>query len=189
VTAAGRRGVLPAAYRLSPAPPPVTGEWPQAPLIDDPHGFIRSGADHMTPAPAAFDVDLFEALNAQYAGKPIVPKPPGRDAASRSDKARQRLDHIHQSIGLAGQRVLEFGCGSGYEVWYLAHHFGAEATGVDIAERHAWSVLADERTRFVMADLAVERPFPADHFDRIISFSVFEHVVHPHAALRELYRV
>ncbi len=185
----GRREILPAKYRLSPPPAPIEAAWPEAPLVDEPHKFIRSAVTPMTPLPARFDVELFESLNEEYAARPIVPVPPGRDAASRSDKARKRLIEVHQSIGLAGQRVLEFGCGSGYEVWYLAHHFGATATGVDVAERRAWSVLADDRTRFVMADLATERPFAEASFDRIVSFSVFEHVAHPHAALAELYRV
>jgi len=189
VSRGGSRGILPSVYRVSPAPPSVTGPWPDAPLIDDPHGFVRSALKPGLPQPEVYDIDLFEALNAEYASKPVVPKPPGRDAASRSDKARKRLNDIHQTIGLAGMRVLEFGCGSGYEVWYLAHRFKAHATGVDVAERRAWSVLSDDRTQFVMADLAVERPFPADQFDRILSFSVFEHVAHPYAALAELYRV
>ena len=187
--AGGRRKTLPATYRVVPAPPPVAGDWPTAPLIDEPGGVVRSAAERVAPLPEAFDIDLFEALNAEYADKPLVPRPPGRDARSRSDNAPRRLTDVHGAIGLAGQRVLEFGCGPGYEVWYLAHHFGADATGIDIVERHAWSVLADERTRFVMADLAVEQPFPADHFDRIVSFAVLEHVAHPHGTLRELHRI
>jgi cyclopropane fatty-acyl-phospholipid synthase-like methyltransferase len=184
-----RRETLPATYRISPAPPPVDSHWPTAPLIDEPHKPVRSIGSEVALAPAAFDIDLFEALNAEYEAKPIVPKPPGRDAASRSDKARKRLESIHQSIGLANQRVLEFGCGAGYEVWYLAHHLGADATGVDVVQRRAWSVLANDRTHFVMADLAKEQPYEANTFDRIVSFSVFEHVAHPYAALRELHRI
>ena len=189
VAVGGRARTVPLSYRISPAPPPIAGAWPEPPLIDHPHKYIRSAAQPVMPTPEQFDADLFEALNTEYEARPLVPRPPGRDAASLSDKARSRLGEIHTSIGLAGQRVLEFGCGSGYEVWYLAHHLGADATGVDIAERRAWSVLTDDRTRFVMADIARERAFPEDHFDRIVSFSVFEHVAHPHATLRELYRI
>ena len=188
VTAGGVREVRPATYRITPSPPPITTPWPDPPPIDDPHRFLRS-----VETPAATEpvhgIELFEALNEEYASRPIVPRPPGRDAGARSDKARQRLDEIHQAIGLAGQRVLEFGCGAGYEVWYLAHHFGADATGVDVAERRAWATLRDPRTSYVLADLAVDRPFEADTFDRILSFSVFEHVAHPYAVLRELHRI
>jgi SAM-dependent methyltransferase len=186
---AGRSVALPATYQVSPPPPPVGDGWPEAPLIDDPHRGIRSVAHGMARMPPVMDIELFEALNEEYASKPIVPVPPGRDAASRSTRARDRLLEVHRSIGLAGQRVLEFGCGSGYEVWYLAHHFDAQVTGVDIVERHAWSVLADDRTHYLMADLAADRHLAAASFDRILSFAVFEHVVHPHAVMTELFRL
>jgi len=35
----------------------------------------------------------------------------------------------------------------------------------------------------------VDRPFPGASFDRIVSFSVFEHVGHPYASAAELFRV
>jgi len=118
-----------------------------------------------------------------------VPEPRGNDPASDSVRARERLIRVHRSIDLADRRVLEFGCGPGYEVWTLSHQFGSDATGIDVVERAAWQTLADERTHYVLADIAVDRPFPADHFDRIVSFSVFEHVVHPRSTLEELSRV
>ena len=96
---------------------------------------------------------------------------------------------VHRSVDLHDKRVLEFGCGGGFETWLLGHHFGADAWGVDIQERAAWATLRDDRTHLVLADLAVDQPFEANYFDRIYSFYVFEHVEHPHAALAELYRV
>ncbi len=159
----------------------------EPPDVEDPGGVIRSAAAKPAPMPA-FDIDLFEALNEEYAAHPLVPAPTGMDSASRAERARRRLETVHESIGLAGQRVLEFGCGAGFEIWYLDHWFGADATGVDIAERRAWASLSGDRTHFVLADLGVDSPFPADHFDRIVSFSVFEHVDHPYAALAALYR-
>ena len=139
--------------------------------------------------PPVFDVELFEALNLEYASKPIVPRPRGNDPASSAARARKRLDMVHEEVDLGGARALEFGCGAGFEVWMLSHRFDADATGIDVVSRTSWPALTNERTRFVMADLAADQPFPADHFDRIVSFSVFEHVSHPHAALAELHRV
>lgn len=188
-TEAGARKSVPRKYRSAVKPVDVSDDWPEAPLVEHPHLPVRSAADPVAELPPHMDIDLFEALNEEYASKPLVPVPPGRDAASRSDRARDRLLKLHQSIDLQGKRVLEFGCGSGYEVWYLAHHFDADATGVDIVERRAWSVLSDERTHYVMTDLARDQVLPADSFDRIISFSVMEHVRHPYQALTELYRV
>ena len=180
---------IPRTYRSAVKPVDVSDDWPEAPLVEHPHQTMRSAAGSLPDMPAHMDIDLFEALNEEYASKPIAPDPPGRDAASRSMRARDRLVKVHKSIDLHGQRVLEFGCGSGYEVWYLAHHFDADVTGVDIVERAAWSALSDERTRYVMTDLGTDQVLPADSFDRIISFSVMEHVRHPYQALSELYRV
>jgi SAM-dependent methyltransferase len=186
-SAAGVAGRTPSTFRLDPAPAPIRGPFADPPDIADPGGFVRSAARSVAPLPA-MDIELFEALNAEYASHPLVPDPPHRDSGSRAERARQRLETVHESIGLSGQRVLEFGCGAGFEIWYLDHWFGADAVGVDVIERAAWASLTGPRTRFVLADLAVDRPFPADTFDRVISFSVFEHVTHPFAALAELYR-
>jgi SAM-dependent methyltransferase len=177
----------PSAFQIEPPPPPPRGPFAEPPDVDEPGDVVRSVLARTTPLPP-MDIDLFEALNAEYASHPLVPDPTGRDGASRAERARRRLESVHASIGLTGQRVLEFGCGAGYEIWYLDHWFGADATGVDVAERRAWAELSGERTHFVMADLAVDNPFPADHFDRIVSFSVFEHVGHPYAAMAALYR-
>lgn len=178
----------PVRYVISPRPAPVRGPFAEPPGIDEPGAPVRSIAAR-SQEPPVFDIDLFEALNQEYATKPLVPDPTGKDDASRAERARRRLETVHDSIDLAGKRVLEFGCGAGYEIWYLDHWFGADATGVDVIERRAWRSLAGERTHFVLADLAVENPFPPDHFDRIVSFSVFEHVSHPYAALAALHKV
>jgi SAM-dependent methyltransferase len=168
---------------------PVPGPWPTPPRIAGrPFDIVRT-RHPVEGSDPAFDVELFEALNAEYADRPLVPHPLEYDDEAMAERARDRLGWVHKSIDLRGKRVLEFGCGGGFEVWLLAHHFGADAWGVDISERVAWKTLADERTHLVLADLAVDRPFPEDHFDRVYSFYVFEHVTHPHAALAELFRI
>jgi SAM-dependent methyltransferase len=185
---AGLAARTPSTFRLDPPPAPIRGPFEDPPDIPDPGGFVRSVGRSVASLPP-MDIELFEALNAEYASHPLVPDPTHRDSSSRAERARRRLETVHDSIGLAGQHVLEFGCGAGFEIWYLDHWFGADAVGVDVVERKAWASLAGPKTRFIAADLAVDRPFEADSFDRIISFSVFEHVEHPHAALAELYRI
>lgn len=185
----GRGSAIPRRYTARLGARPVTTPWPEPPLIEEAASIIRRRETPGTNGPAVFDVDLFEALNAEYAAKPLVAQAIGLDEASLTERAEKRLDRVHRSIDLAGKRVLEFGCGAGFEVWLLSHHFGADAYGVDIAERSAWRDLADDRTHYALADIAEDRPFPADFFDRIVSFSVFEHVAHPHASLAELHRV
>ena len=184
---AAARPAPPRSFRVSPAPGPMPDTWLDAPDVAEPGRAVRSVLED---APSVrYDVNLFEKLNEEYASKPLVPRPQGLDTASRAERARRRLEAVHDAIGLAGVRVLEFGCGAGYEVWYMAHVLGADAHGVDVTERAAWPALVDDRTHLVCADITKDDPFAADFFDRVISFSVFEHVHHPYAALRELFRI
>lgn len=181
-------GRLPKTYRVSPAPPPIDEAWAKPPSIDDVNSAVQSVYDTGT-RPQVMDLALLEQLNEEYRSKPLAPQPPMRDQTSKEDRAKSRLLRVHAQIGLAGQRVLELGCGSGFETWYLSHQFGSETWGVDVTERATWASLRDERTHFLCADLATDRSLPANSFDRVISFTVFEHVVHPYSVLEELYRV
>lgn len=168
---------------------PVAGPWPTPPRVAGvPFDVVRTRHQGDGSRPV-FDIELFERLNQEYDDRPLVAEPLAYDDAAMAARARERLDWVHKTVDLRGKRVLEFGCGGGFEVWLAGHHFGADAWGIDIAERVAWKTLADERTHLVLADLAVDRPFPQDHFDRVYSFYVFEHVEHPHAALAEIFRI
>ena len=94
-------------------------------------------------------------------------------------------------VGLAGQRTLEIGCGNGFEVWSLARNLGCEAHGVDVAEYAPWAQLAGPNVRFACADLSERAAIPYEpaSFDRILSFTVWEHVTHPFALLRAVHHL
>lgn len=171
-------------------PADIPAPWPTPPRVDTPMQVVATRYPAEPPGPVR-DIELFEALNREYADRPLVPDPlkPTYDDEAMTERAGGRLASVHATVDLRGKRVLEFGCGGGFEVWLMAHHFGADAWGVDVVERVAWKTLAGERTHLVLADLAVDQPFPENHFDRVVSFYVFEHVAHPHAALAEIFRV
>ena len=177
--------------RHTPATEPrvIDRHWLAPPAIVEPGRAVASAGASATPRTPTFDIDLMEQLHAEYRSHPLVPVPPGRTASERAERARARLLDVHREIDLADQRVLEIGCGAGYEVWYLSHQFGADATGLDIIERAAWKELADERTHYVLGDLTTSRLFDDATFDRIISFAVWEHVAHPTATLAEALRI
>lgn len=178
----------PRSFVVEPKPSAVEDGWPSPPRIEAPFVMVRTRHASGEPQPR-FDIELFERLNEEYAARPLVPAPLQYDDASMANRARERLLWVHQSVDLKDKRVLEFGCGGGFEVWLLGHHFGSDAWGIDIQERASWKELADDRTHLVLADLALDKPFEADFFDRVYSFYVFEHVEHPYAALEELYRI
>jgi SAM-dependent methyltransferase len=181
-------GHLPRSWQVTPRPRSLDASWPEPPAMDDPARFVRTVYE-TGARPPVMDVAQLEALHEEYRRRPLVPDPPGLGEAERSDRARQRLLDVHNAIDLADKRVLELGCGAGFEIWYLSHKLGADAWGVDVQERAAWASLADDRTHFACVDLAMGSPFEAGSFDRIVSFGVLEHVVHPFAVLSELYRV
>jgi SAM-dependent methyltransferase len=179
---------LPHHYRIEPPPRDVGTDWPEPPQIDEAASIVRSIYD-TGERPPLMDLALLEALNEEYRSRPLVPEPLKYDQASREERARRRLLDVHRSVDVADKRVLELGCGGGFEVWYLSHQFGSDAWGVDVNEVKSWARLEDDRTHYVCADLASEQPFEAGFFDRIYSFSVLEHVVHPWAMLNELFRI
>jgi SAM-dependent methyltransferase len=186
--AASSWGGLPDRWHVLPRPRAVGSAWPEPPDIPESGAVVRSVYE-TGARPPVMDLALLETLNEEYRAKPLVREPPQYDQDSREDRARRRLLDVHHAIGLADRRVLEVGCGAGFEVWYLSHHFKADAWGVDVSERRAWQTLADDRTHFVCADLSTDQPFAANSIDRVISFSVLEHVVHPYGVLAELYRI
>ncbi|MBI4730032.1 MAG: methyltransferase domain-containing protein [Acidobacteria bacterium] len=136
-----------------------------------------------------FDVDLLEELNREYAPKPVVGEPPKYDVSSLAERARRRVMRVHDAVDLSNKRVLEVGCGRGYEVWYVANHLGSEAHGMDVQEYPSWTSLAGERVRYHLADFTRENPFPPDGFDRVYSFTAWEHIVHPRRAFAETFKV
>jgi SAM-dependent methyltransferase len=94
-------------------------------------------------------------------------------------------------VGLrAGQRVLDVGCGSGAMTEPLAALLGPKAiAGIDPAEED----IARCRARVPGADLRVgvaeQLPFPADHFDAVLSQLVVSHMSDAERGVGEMRRV
>jgi SAM-dependent methyltransferase len=186
-TAAAGAGTYPTSYRVTPAPSAIATDWPEPPVIDNP---IRAEVVHEEPVPPmSYDLALFEALNAEYAAKPVAPRAPKYDTASLADRSRQRIAVVHDHLDLRDRTVLEVGCGAGYEVWYLAHQLGCDAWGIDISPRVGWSALRDDRVHLIEGDIATRGSLPENTFDRVVSFTVWEHVTRPIEAITELNRV
>jgi SAM-dependent methyltransferase len=173
-------------FQVQPPPAPITDAWTDPPARPAP--FRRVDAIE-TEAPRHYDVALFEALNAEYASKPIVTNAPKYDAASIAERSRRRIATVHDRIDLRGRTVLEVGCGSGYEVWHLAHQLGADAWGIDIAEREGWPDLVGDRVHLIAGDMANAPTLPTATFDRAMSFTVWEHITRPVESIAELARV
>lgn len=105
-----------------------------------------------------------------------------RDATTLEDAQRAKLELICRKLGLrAGMRLLDIGCGWGSLMKYAAEHYGVSCVGLTISREQA------ELGRARCAGLPVEfrledyRQFGRDghqHFERIASIGMFEHVGH-----------
>jgi SAM-dependent methyltransferase len=172
--------------RAGPAEPPES--WPKPPDIDNPFAALHpeTGAK---PAPTAFDVELFEALHAEYKARPVAPTAFKYGLSDLADRAQRRLTSIHRRIDLRNKTVLEVGCGSGVEVWHIAHVFQSDAWGIDNQPRRAWPALEGERVHLIDGDISTGGGLASAMFDRVVSNTVWEHLEHPRAAFRETFRV
>jgi SAM-dependent methyltransferase len=128
----------------------------------------------------AYDLDLFERLNEEYASTPLVRAAPKLDPKSRMRRARRKLRQIAADVDLEGKRVLELGCAHGQLTRLLTKKGGArEAIGVDVVPSPTWEELKRKRVHFHVADLASEDLLSPGSVDVIVSNSVFEHVRRP----------
>jgi SAM-dependent methyltransferase len=176
----------PQRFRVRPVPAAIDASWPEAPPIDRPF----EAATPLAPAPITrYDAALFDQLNREYADHPIAPVAPRYDATSMADRSRRRIEVIHDQLDLRAKTVLEVGCGAGFEEWYLATMLRSDAWGIDISARRSWPALAGERVHLVVGDMAEPDVLPANTFDRVMSFTVWEHITRPIEAIEQLARV
>jgi SAM-dependent methyltransferase len=93
---------------------------------------------------------------------------------------------------LAGRRILEIGCGSGWRCIALARE-GAVVTGIEpVPSGIKASIARGNLYPSLVLDfhegVAEALPFPDDFFDIVISFQVIEHVQSVEISLKEIYR-
>jgi cyclopropane fatty-acyl-phospholipid synthase-like methyltransferase len=138
-----------------------------------------------------YDISLFEQLNEEYISKPIKNSFPESDPDSEFKYARSRLFSLNKLLPLEGKRILEVGCGRGYVSKVLATEYKCSVVGVDIRERDQWNVLQSEspNLEYRVLDLSNENPFDIESFDLIISFAVWEHIIHPFTMLKECCKI
>jgi ubiquinone/menaquinone biosynthesis C-methylase UbiE len=128
-----------------------------------------------------FDLELFSALNREYAKQPAAPKSTAASIAARAEKRTRRLDKL---FDIRGKRVLDVGCGRGAVAHELAKTYGCHVTGVDIEEYPEWSQQSHPRLSLRKLDISQAHDLPLHSFDVIYSWSVMEHVAHPFQMLK-----
>jgi SAM-dependent methyltransferase len=134
-----------------------------------------------------FGVDLFKSLNADYQEKPVVPAPRPHSLEYGTSIGIRRAAMLDKKIGIKGLRVLELGCGAGAMSRVLAKDFGCALTGVDIGDYTEWQAPLEGDLSLQVHDITTQDNAHLGVFDRVVSFAVFEHIVHPHAALKAIF--
>ena len=99
-----------------------------------------------------------------------------KDARTLDDAQAAKHDLVCLKIGLQpGMRVLDVGCGWGAFAEHAARHYGAEVTGVTLADEQA--EIARRRTAGLpVTIMAKDYRRVAGTFDRVVSIGMFEHV-------------
>lgn len=110
-----------------------------------------------------------------------------------------RLDDLALVKLRPGQRLLDLGCGRGELVMYCGSVLGIDAYGVDYSETAillgaqclVFYTQAERQRIHLLRACVTNLPFPDSYFDRVMSWSVVEHL-HQwqlEACLAEVYRV
>lgn len=134
-----------------------------------------------------FDLQLFQQLNEEYDSRRIVPAPRQFTPEARRAEADRRTARIDRRLDVAGKRILEIGCGTGSVGRELVERYDCEVVGIDIDHYTAWETNQSDRLTLVQGDIS-EPPHGLGQFDAMFSFSVWEHLVHPYAALAACYK-
>ena len=104
-----------------------------------------------------------------------------------------KLDLICQKLQLVpGMRLLDIGCGWGSFMLFAARHYRVHCVGLTVSKEQArWGAekARDLPVRFELADYRQFNPQGDQHFDRIASVGMFEHVGHKnHRAFFDMVR-
>lgn len=134
-----------------------------------------------------FDLALFRKLNEEYREKPVVPAPRAHATSYTSGIGAKRAEMLERKIGISGLRVLELGCGDGMLSRVLATDCGCEVVGVDIQPYESWTRPVEGKLTQLVHDVTTADNGTLGTFDRVVSFAVMEHVVHPTGALQAIY--
>ncbi len=111
------------------------------------------------------------------------------DVESKQYSTHILIEGLKNNSSGSGIRVLDLGCGDGRSIdWFKRAGLKVDWKGLDI--EGSPEVKARKRVdgEFISYN-GIDIPFQESSFDIVLSNQVFEHVRHPEAVLREIYRV
>lgn len=113
-----------------------------------------------------------------------------------TDTSLANVDHMIRyafvAPFVAGKRVLDISCGTGYGTQFMAQQGAAEVVGVDVDEsavNFASKFHAHPHAKFIQSDAHYVQQLEDASFDVIVSFETLEHLPNPRKFLVELKRL
>ncbi|MDA9555602.1 cyclopropane fatty acyl phospholipid synthase [Pelobium sp.] len=99
-----------------------------------------------------------------------------QNAKNLEEAQERKLALICEKLKLApGQKLLDIGCGWGGLAAYAAKNYEVEVTGITISKNQA--ILAKKRCEGLPVDIRLQDyRYLNQHFDRVVSVGMFEHV-------------
>ena len=86
---------------------------------------------------------------------------------------RNRLFKKLNFIFEKNKKVLDIGCGEGFETYYFANHFKCKSYGIDIIEYDTW----DNSSEIQFRKGSIKKiPFPDNYFDYVFIKDVMHHI-------------
>lgn len=118
-------------------------------------------------------------------------KDPEVKLKTRVEEFNLILKTLSAKLELSGKSILDFGCGFGY-FSMASEEPGTAITGIDPDQdqvKIAQQILKNRKGRSFICAAGEALPFKDNSFDRILSFSVLEHVCDLDRVLQEAHRV
>lgn len=130
--------------------------------------------------------DELARIRAAYSDRDQAPTAPGYSWADRSYRLyMQQLEEAvlaelaHAGRGLAGARVLEVGCGSGYFLARMLDYGAQRASGIDLMEARVEAARERHPHLEVVAGDASSMPYEDASFDVVTQFTCLSSVLDP----------
>ena len=163
----------------APVPPPAADRRPS--------GWVPANPDSAAPFQEAIVRAQLAAGQIRFKGERAIPEAPDMDRAVMREHLARYEDVAPR---IAGLKVLDAACGSGYGSEILAGA-AASVTGVD-RDHEAIAICRSLRTHpaldFVQAGVTATG-FPDRRFDAVVSFETIEHLEDGFEFLREMTRI
>ena len=156
-------------------------------ILMDYFASVTPDSARTTPAGAAPAAPPPDDENS-YTGERHIPGQAGLACADLFHMLR----YAYAAPLVAGRRVLDIACGTGYGSQYLASQHARDVVGVDkdpVAIRYALRHYGAPTVRYLEGDAHSVSTLADASFDVIVSFETIEHVEHPLDFLRELQRL